>query len=609
MLPFSIMVDYESLDGFFDFFAKESWTSTSGNAHVYLLKPDGVAAEQIKEVLPAFGAKYLAESSENTSFYLQKYSDIHFQTEYGTYNNRVVEPENLVVPILIGLFLILTACVNFINLATAQAVRRSKEVGIRKVLGGQKKQLAFQFLGETFFLTLVSVIISLGMAELALQNLPETILKYNLSLDLFNDLPLLTIIVSILVVVTVMAGGYPAVILSSMKPVMALKGKGSSAMAGKSILRRGLVIFQFFTSQVLVIGTLVVVSQMNFFLSADLGFRRSSVINFRLPESSVEKVNLIRSELSRNARITDVSFAFTSPRSDTNIGTTFNYVPLKSEADFDMAVKIIDENFVPLYDIELLAGRNLTPSDTIWKSALVSETLMKIMNITDPQEAVGKVIQTGFNGEKTIVGVFRDFHSNTLKSEMAPLLMLNAPNFYRMGSISFEGNETETADIIASLKAVWDDQFPEYVFDHQMYSQLLEDDYAKEAETLDLFQVFSAIAILIGCLGLYGLISFMANQKTKEIGVRKVLGASVMQILKLFSSELLLLIGISFLLAAPVAYWLSSSWLQDFEYSISIDIWVFVVAIGLTFLVSALTTGFRSLKAAKANPVDSLRSE
>ncbi len=608
MLPFSIMIEYDALDGFFDFFDKENWFSTSSNAHVYLLKPENVTAEQISEVLPAFGDKYLDDEASSTNFYLQKYSDIHFQPEYGAYNDRVVAEDFLLIPLLVAVFLILTACVNFINLATAQAVKRSKEVGIRKVLGGQKQQLALQFMGETFFLTLISVILALGMAELALNMMPEVI-GYELSLNLLNDLQLLGLVGVVTLGVTLLAGTYPALILSSLKPAMALKGKGQSAMAGKVYLRRGLVIVQFLISQVLVICTLVVISQMDYFHNADLGFRRTSIINFGLPEPDAARVSLLRSELGRNARISHVSFAFSSPRSTSNIGSSFNYAPLKSENDYDMSAKIIDENFVPLYDIRLLAGRNLTAGDTTFQNALVSETVIDIMGISDPEEAIGETIETGFGGPKRIVGVFNDFHSNTLRESMTPLIMINAPDYYYQGSIRFEGDEAQSKDVLAELERVWSAQFPDFIFDYELYSESLKEDYEEEASMLDLFKLFSGIAIIIGCLGLYGLISFMANQKTKEIGVRKVLGASVGQILKLFSNELLTLITISFLLAVPIGYYLMRGWLQDFEYSINISIWVFVIAVGFTLVVSGITTGFRSLKAATANPVDSLRSE
>lgn len=608
MLPFTVMVEYDALDGFFDFFDRENWFSTSSNAHLYLLKPENVKVEQISAVLPAFEDKYLGDEAPTTNFYLQKYSDIHFQPEYGAYNDRVVAEDFLLVPVLVAVFLILTACVNFINLATAQAVKRSKEVGIRKVLGGQKQQLALQFMGETFFLTLISVILALGMAELALNMMPEVI-GYELSLNLLNDTQLLGLVGAVTLGVTLLAGTYPALILSSLKPAMALKGKGQSAMAGKVYLRRGLVVVQFWISQVLVICTLVVISQMDYFHNADLGFRRTSIINFDLPDRDPAKVNLLRSELGRNARISHVSFAFSSPRSTSNIGSSFNYAPLNSENSYDMSAKIIDDSFVPLYDIRLLAGRNLTAADTTFQNALVSETVIDIMGITDPETAIGETIETGFGGPKRIVGVFNDFHSNTLRESMTPLIMINAPDYYYQGSIRFEGDESQSQDVMAELKRVWSTQFPDFIFDYQLYSESLKEDYEEEASMLDLFKLFSGIAIIIGCLGLYGLISFMANQKTKEIGVRKVLGASVGQILKLFSNELLMLITISFLLAVPFGYYFMSGWLQDFEYSIDINIWVFVIAVGFTLVVSGVTTGFRSLKAATANPVDSLRSE
>jgi ABC-type antimicrobial peptide transport system permease subunit len=608
MLPFTLMIEYDALDGFFDFFDRDNWHSTSSNAHLYLLKPDNVGEDQIARLLPDFANKYLDEEPTTTRFHLQKYSDIHFQPEYGAYNDRVVSSDYMLIPLLVGVFLILTACVNFINLATAQAVKRSKEVGIRKVLGGQKQQLALQFLGETFVLTLISVILALGMAELALSSLPE-IIGYQLSLNLFEDTQLLMLIGLVTLGVTLLAGTYPALILSSLKPAMALKGKGQSAMAGKVYLRRGLVVLQFLISQVLVICTLVVISQMNYFQTKDLGFKRSSIINFSLPENDPNKVNLIKSQLSQNARISHVSFAFSTPRSTNNIGSTFNYAPLNSESGYDMSAKIIDENYVPLFDIKILAGRNLTAADTLLQKALISETVMKIMNITEPEEAIGKTIETGFGGPKTIVGVINDFHSNSLREKISPLILINLPDYYYSGSVRFEGSESEINDVLASLEKVWSQEFPDFIFDYDIYSETLTQDYEEEANMLNLFQLFSGIAIIIGCLGLYGLISFMANQKTKEIGVRKVLGASVGQILNLFSRELLVLVGISFLLAAPVGYLFMSFWLQDFEYAVDINSWVFVIAIGFTLVVSGITTGFRSLRAATVNPVDSLRSE
>lgn len=608
VLPFQLIVEYEALVNHFDFFYPEAWGSTSSSGQVYILKSKNVTEEQIESQFSAFEDKYMGEDASINNFSLQPFSMVHFQPEYGAFGDSVIDSQMILIPTLVAIFLVLTACVNFINLATAQAVKRSKEVGIRKVLGGEKRQLIFQFMGETFFLTLISVLISLGVAELAMSNFNELI-GYELSLDLFNDTQLLGLLIIITIAVTLLAGIYPSFILSSLKPVVALKSKGQSAMAGKGNLRRGLVIFQFAISQVLAICTLIVVSQMNYFENKDLGFRKSSIINFNLPERDKSKFDVISNQLKSNARISNVSFAFSTPSSTSTIGSTFNYAPLKSEDSFDASFKVIDPNYLALFDIKLIAGRNLTAADTSFKNAIVSEKVLKIMNISDPEAAIGLKIETGFNGEKTIVGVVNDFHSVSLKNEIPSLILLNYPEFYYIGSVQVEGNEANTKDIIAGIESVWQEQYPDYIFDHAIYSETLLESYEDEANMLNLFQVFSGIAILIGCLGLYGLISFMANQKTKEIGVRKVLGASLQQILGIFSKELILLILAAFVIAAPVAYYFMTAWLQDFEYSINIGAWVFLVAIVFTLVIGGVTTGFRSMRAASANPVDSLRSE
>ena len=273
VLPFHMLINYESLGDFFDFFYPESWGSTSSNAQVYLLKSPNVTEEQIEAQLPAFEDKYMGDDATSNNFSLQPFSMVHFQPDYGAFGDRVIDEQVIMIPTLVAIFLVLTACVNFINLATAQAVKRSKEVGIRKVLGGEKRQLVMQFMGETFFLTLVAVVISLGMAELAMSNF-ENLIGYDLSLDLLHDTQLLGLLIITMVAVTLLAGIYPSFILSSLKPVVALKSKGQSAMSGKGNLRRGLVVFQFCISQILAICTLIVVSQMNYFENKDLGFKK-----------------------------------------------------------------------------------------------------------------------------------------------------------------------------------------------------------------------------------------------------------------------------------------------------------------------------------------------
>lgn len=606
-LPFFFLIEYETIKEIFDFYQPDSWNSTSSNANVYLLRGEGVEESQIRTALVDMVKKYIPEDKNNTSYGLQALGDVHFQPEYNTYEDAAVSSDFLTIPIAIGFFLILTACINFVNLSTALAIKRSKEVGIRKVLGGRKEQLMQQFLGETIFITIISVLISLGAAELILKNI-EQFVGYNLSLNLLQDPQLIMILLGITVGVTLMAGLYPSLILAKLAPVMALKSKGQSALSGNVNTRRGLVVFQFVISQLLVVCTLVVISQMQFFEQKDLGFRKTSIVTFPLPTNDSEKLTLLKNELSGFAGIEKISFNFASPLSDNSIGSNFGYAPLEMEGSYDAAYKVVDENYLDLYGLELLAGRNFRPTDTL-DVAIITQEVLRLMQMEDPNEAIGKEILSGFAGKKRVIGVIKDFHTKSLKEKIEPVIFVSFQGYFYEGAIRFEGTDKQMGSVIAALENAWTKQYPNVLFDYSLFSESIMENYEEEANMMNLFQIFSGIAILIGCLGLYGLVAFLASQKTKEIGIRKVLGASIGQILQIFSRELLVLIVIAFVIAAPFAYHIMDYWLSDFEYRINMNVWMFVIAVGFTLLVAGFTTGFRSIRAAQANPVDSLRSE
>ena len=608
-LPFKFFIEYEGLEEINEFYSPDAWNSTSSNAHVYFLMAEGVTQEQVESVLAGFAEKHIPVEQADTekSFSLQPMSEFHFSPDYGTYGGLATEKETLAVPVAVGVFLILTACINFVNLSTALAIKRAKEVGVRKVLGGLKSQLIFQFLGETFLITLCSVLISMGLSELILGEM-EPLIGYNLSLNLFNDVTLMFLVAGITVAVTVLAGIYPSMVLSRLKPVVTLRSKGQSALSGNLNVRRALVVGQFLISQFLVICTLVVISQMEYFESKDLGFKKDSIITFNIPEPDEEKLSTMASRLSEFAGVELVSYGFSSPLSESNIGSTFSYELVQGGANLDVGYKVVDSNYVPLYDIEILAGRNFHSNDTI-DVALISEDVLDLMEIENPEDALGKRIGSGFINDKTIVGVFKRFHNNNLGVKIDPMIFVKYEPLFSEGAVRFEGNDKQQGELVEHIRDVWTAQFPGTLFNYEVLSERIMQEYEEEANTLTLYKIFSGIAILIGCLGLYGLVSFMANQKTKEIGIRKVLGASVNQILSIFSKELLILIAIAFLIAAPLGYFFMNSWLSDFEYRITIGFEAFAIAIGFTLLIGAITTGIRSMKAANANPVDSLRSE
>jgi len=607
-LPIAALASFASADSVFTLFDRENWGSVSSSTNVYLLKNPAVTEADIEARLKDMVVKYLEDESETEEYHLQPLKDVHFQGEYDTHGVQPVSSQLLWGCAVTALILILTACINFVNLATAQAVKRAKEVGVRKVMGGSKAQLTYQFLSETFVITLLSVIISLGIAELALNRL-DMLLDYELTLDLLNDSTMLLYLGGIIVAVTLLAGLYPAFVLSSLKPVAAMKRSSASQVSGRFNLRRVLVITQFFFSQFLIICTLVVVAQMRYFYNADLGFSREQIVTFNVPEPATAKEQILRSRLSDNPSIASISFHIGAPMSNNNLGSNFNYEPLANDTDFDAHFKVVDQEYLELFGIELLAGRNLTQADTVLKNAIITETVMNMIGIDDPQEAVGITVRTGFNGNKTIVGVVKDFHAHSLKNEITPLFLIGYPGFNYQGAIKVVGTDADLQRIIAEVKQEWEQVYPAFTFESEVFEDHITGNYETEADQLILFQIFSGIAIFIGCLGLYGLVAFMANQKTKEIGVRKVLGATVGQIINIFSKEMLLLIAAAFILAAPLGYFAMSQWLLDFQYNISIEVWMFVVAVGFTLLIGGVTTGIRSIKAAMANPVDSLRTE
>lgn len=607
-LPIQALASFASADSIFTLFDRENWGSVSSSTNVYLLKNPSVTEEEIEARLDDMVAKYLPDETETEEYYLQPMKDVHFESQYDTHGVQAVGDQLLLGCAITAIILIITACINFINLATAQAVKRAKEVGVRKVMGGSKAQLTYQFLSETFVITLIAVIISLGIAELALNRL-DLLLDYQLTLDLLNDTTMLVYLAGIIVAVTLLAGLYPAFVLSSLKPVAAMKRSTANQVSGKFNLRRVLVITQFFFSQFLVICTLVVVAQMRYFYNADLGFSRESIVTFNVPEPGAANEQLLRSRLVNNPNIAAMSFHVGAPMSNNNLGSNFNYEPLGNDTDFDAHFKIVDHEYLDLFGIELLAGRNLTHADTLLQKALITETVMKMIGIDDPQDAVGKTVTTGFNGNKTIVGVVKDFHAHSLKQEITPLFLIGYPDFNYQGAVKVVGSEDNLQNTITALQREWEAVYPAYTFESEVFEDHVTGNYENEADQLILFQIFSGIAIFIGCLGLYGLVAFMANQKTKEIGVRKVLGATVGQIINIFSKEMLLLIVVAFVVAAPLGYYAMSQWLLDFEYNINIQGWMFVVAIGFTLLIGGVTMGIRSVKAALANPVDSLRTE
>jgi putative ABC transport system permease protein len=614
-IQFSMVVSFPTLTEEFIGFDINSWGLNSAG-YSYLVLPENISQQNIEERFVKFVQKYYAKEKDQKQYYhLQPLSDVHFNRDY---NSASVQKSVLVTLGLLGLFILFIACINFVNLATALAVKKSKEVGIRKTLGAKRSQLTLYFLVETLILTLFSILISLGIVELMLPWLNSFLDKY-LGDSLFTDPSLLIFLLILTFVVTILSGAYPSFILSGYSPVAVLKNK--LVVQGKSAggVRKVLVAFQFIVAQALIIGTLIVSDQMSFFRNAPLGFAKEAIVNVGIPTNDQDVQQAFRTRLESNSDIKSISFSIGGPVSDNSLGTNFNLAEKGEDERYAVTMKLVDVKYLETYGIELVAGRWISESEEKlasppldWKerqyALVLNEAATKQLGFADPAEIIGKHVKVGINNiEAPVVGVVKDFHTNSLHAAIKPVVLMNFSHFYYDAGIKISSeNMSET---IAFIEKTWNDLYPEYFFEFSFLDDYIGTLYRQEERTFTLFKVFSGMSIFIACLGLYGLISFMANQKLKEVGIRKVLGASISSIVVLFSREFLKLIAIAFLIAAPLSWYLMNEWLNGFAYNVDINWSVFAIAIIATMFIALITVSYRAVRAAVTNPVDTLRSE
>jgi len=586
------------------------WSNTSSSFNCLVVLPENMAQAQFDALLQAFYRKHRSDDNANitTSYHLQPLSDIHFNDDFGNYNNRTFSKKLINALSLIGLFLLIVACVNFINLATAQAVNRGKEVGVRKVLGGSRKQLAGQFLGETFLITLCAVMVALIITWLVLPLLGR-LLEMPLSWE-HDKLPAIGLfLLTTTMGVTFLSGFYPAIILSRFNPTEALKSRMTSKSIGGLSLRRGLVILQFAIAQVLIIGTLVVVSQMKFFENESMGFAKEAIVTTPLPADSISrtKTDALRNELLQQPGIKNISFSYTAPSSGDYWTSDFNFDRSPTPTPFEPSLKWADASYLATYGLQLVAGRNYIETDTV-REFLVNESTIRKLGIKNATDILGKEINF-WKGELQgpVVGVVKDFHDNSLRDPISSIVFACRKQNYHTIGIKIDMGKAPAA--LATIEKTWNKFFPDYIYDYKFLDEQIAAFYKQENQLSKLYTIFAAIAIFISCLGLYGLVSFMAVQRTKEVGIRKVLGASIAHIMYLFSKEFTLLIGIAFLIAAPLAWYIMHRWLGNFAYQISLSIGFFILAIIGSLLVAWITVGYKAFRSAIANPVKSLRTE
>ena len=587
--------------------ADEGWGSNSSDYQVFVRLDDHVTRAQLNQQLPTFLTKYAGEDYLNDKrLDLQPLADFHFNKDFPNFRYRTMSREVIWGIGLVGLLIILTACINFINLATALSVKRAKEVGVRKVLGSSRTQLMVQFMSEAAAITLIAVIVSLGLAELALIKL-GSFTEYQDTLHFAFSSPVVLFFGSIAVGVTLLAGLYPAWVLTRFQPVQAIKSQFTTPVRRRFSLRQGLVVFQFGVTQVLIIGTLVIAYQLNYLQEAPLGFDKEALVVVEFPEHTQQDVERMRNEIAPHSGVEQFSLSMSPALSGSFWISNFSVQGDSSEGNRDAHRQFADADYFTTYDMPLVAGEGLTASDTTTRY-VVNETFVRYLGYDSPEEAVGTSIS--FGGSQNflpITGVVADYHMTSLTDKINPLVISTETERYRTMNIRI--NMRQSREVLQHVESVWKDIYPEAPFDYEFLDESMAQFYESYTRTFTLIQVFSGIAILIGCLGLYGLVTFMAEQKTKEIGVRKVLGATVFNIVQLFSKEFIKLVLVAFVVAAPVAYYIMRGWLQNFEYKINLGVSIFLWSIIATVVIALLTVSYRSVRAALANPVDSLRNE
>ena len=607
--PLRIVVPYSAMQHTWIKSNLDDWVSTFGGAYTFVILPPELSLQKFNTELKAFSKKHRPAEYAKDAPFAQPLREIHYDDRFGNYNGRTFSHALIKALALIGVFLIIIACVNFINLATAQAVNRSREVGVRKVLGSNRSQLAFQFMGETALITLSAVVIAVIIAVTALPFLNK-LLETNMSMSFARQPDMILFMLVVALLVTLLSGLYPAVVLSGFNPVKALKSKITSKMIGGISLRRALVILQFAIAQILVIGMLIVVSQMNYFKNASLGFDKAAMINIEIPSDSLSKTkfDFVRNRLRSNSDIQNISFSYGSPSDgDNNWSSDFRFNHSPKNTNFSANLKWADPGYFKTYNLQFVAGRPYLESDTV-REFVVNETLLRKLGIAKPEDAIGKEINF-WDGYiiANIVGVIRDFNSYSLREPMAPVVLSTWKDVYQTISLKIKSGTEKS--VLSYTEKLWNEAFPDYVYEYRFLDESIANFYAQENQLSMLYKIFAGIALFISCLGLYGLVSFMAAQRTKEVGIRKVLGATAGDIIYLLSKEFTLLIVFAFVISAPIAYYIMHQWLQNYSYRISLDAYIFLLTIASSIIIAWITAGHRAVRAAIANPVKSLRTE
>ncbi len=594
----------------------QRWTWHQFFTYIKLKKGSNIQAFQHKfqSAIDAQLNRDAKESGQSFAAFLQPLKDIHLKSADFMWD--IARRGNITYVkalSIIALFVLVIACFNFVNLATARSLRRAKEIGVRKVIGAERTQLMLQFTGETILLSVIAVLMA-GIITMLLIPPLNNFTGKSISFNFFTHPLLALMLIVVGIVIGIIAGIYPAVVLSGFQPVKVLKGlKITNTNYGQGLLREALVVIQFALSALLIICTLSVYRQVKFLHKKDLGFNKEQIITFQFRQGLDSNLASFKTELLRSPDIVSATAGYGLPGDI--FATDQVTIPKDGDKKYPTSLFLVDEDYIPTLGLHVLAGRNFSKDFSTDKdhAFILNETAVKEFGFGTPQQALGQKLnwekweKDSLNPVKKgeVVGVVKDFHYKSLHEKVAPLVMQLLPEYYKM-AVKVKTAELDKA--VAFIKATWS-KYVGAPLDYSFLDESFDTMYKAEDKLGSLLLIFTIMAILIGCMGLFGLAAFSAEQRIKEIGIRKVLGASVFNITAMLSKSFVRMVLIASVIAFPIAWWAMNKWLEDFAYRTNISWWIFIAAGVLAIAVALITVSFQAIKAAIANPVKSLRTE
>jgi len=615
---FTDFISYKTIQGIKNLKNQQSdWTSTNGNSMCFLLLAPQSNTAGVEKQLAAIKAKYAPNPPGNqgyqSRFRLQPLSDIHFNANYGAMRNPAANKTALYGLTAVAAFLLLLGCINFVNLTTAQASQRAKEIGVRKTMGSSRGQLICQFFCETTLMTVIAVIVSIAITPLVIKLFSDFISK-DVKLDLFAHPSVLIFIGLLILIVSLTSGFYPAMVLSKYQPVHVLKNQAYSGTSKtrNSFLRKSLTITQFVIAQFFIMATILVSKQVYYALHKDLGFKKEAIVYVDLPwlQKTAGLREVFENKVKALPQVEMVGMGNDVPSSGGWSSNDATYHNGKKEVRTELYHKSGDENYIDIFKIKLIAGRNIRQSDTS-RAMLINTTYAHSLGFNNVSDAIGKTIEFGKTERRQIVGVVADFHQASLHAPIKPMAIYPDDGYGQL-YIALKpetGGGNEWKNTLTGIEQAWKQVYPADDYTYSFFDESIAKMYEKEQHTSKLLSWATGLSVLISCLGLLGLAIFSTNLRTKEIGIRKVLGATVTQIVTLLSTEMVMLILLSFVIATPIAWYTMNKWMQDFADRTPISWWIFILSGAGMLLTALFTLSFQTIKAAIANPVKSLKAE